>query len=246
MSTILGWAANRPSADAAGAGAAKRPAPSVDAAAPAKSARRSAVVFVAVGLPGAGKSSFFEAHLASHGVERICQDILKTRAKCEKRTAAALAAGRSVYIDRTNYDVVQRAHWLRLAREGGARCVALLFSANKGTCTRRCAARPVHEGGLDSRDAKKCGAIVGRFSGMQRPVTAAESFHETLRVPDGRESPERAAAVSRIVAALGRGAHGDAEATPAATPAAEATAEATPVAPADTTPEAPDAVPPAP
>ena len=42
----------------------------------------------------------------------VCQDVLKSRAKCEKVCAGALAAGQSVVVDRTNLTAEQRASFV--------------------------------------------------------------------------------------------------------------------------------------
>jgi pyruvate/2-oxoglutarate dehydrogenase complex dihydrolipoamide acyltransferase (E2) component len=44
----------------------------------------------------------------------VCQDALKSRGKCEEACAAALAAGKSVVVDRTNLTPEQRAHFVQL------------------------------------------------------------------------------------------------------------------------------------
>lgn len=44
----------------------------------------------------------------------VCQDVLKTRAKCEKVCTRALAAGQSVIVDRTNLTADQRAPFVEL------------------------------------------------------------------------------------------------------------------------------------
>ena len=52
---------------------------------------------------------------------RVCQDLLKSRPKCEKATREALAAGRSAVIDRTNLDTKQREAWVAIAAAARSR-----------------------------------------------------------------------------------------------------------------------------
>ena len=95
---------------------------SSEKAAPAPSTRD--LVVVCVGLPGAGKSTFFQKHFAAvPGIVRCCQDVLKSRQRVIDAVDAALQRGDATYVDRTNVNKEQRAHWVRLAKRHGARCV---------------------------------------------------------------------------------------------------------------------------
>eukprot|EP01048_Picozoa_sp_COSAG05_P026299 COSAG05_NODE_7103_length_855_cov_1.582011_1_plen_65_part_10 len=61
-------------------------------------------VIVLAGLPGSGKSTFAAALIeqgsAAGQFARVCQDVLKTKKKCESAAADALASGISPVIDR--------------------------------------------------------------------------------------------------------------------------------------------------
>ena len=110
---------------------------SSEKAAPAPSTR--GLVVVCVGLPGAGKSTFFQKHFAAvPGIVRCCQDVLKSRQRVIDAVDAALQRGDAVYVDRTNVNKEQRAHWSRLAKRHGARCVALEFRTPADLCTHQC------------------------------------------------------------------------------------------------------------
>eukprot|EP00887_Chlorella_sp_A99_P000125 scaffold16.g125.t1 len=86
------------------------------------------VCLVLVGLQGAGKSTFAAA-LAQRSTltwERINQDSIAgpgrrgTREMCLEATAAALSAGRSAVVDRTNLERDQRRPFVRVAQQLGA------------------------------------------------------------------------------------------------------------------------------
>ena len=131
---------------------------SSEKAAPAPSTR--GLVVVCVGLPGAGKSTFFQKHFEGvPGIVRCCQDVLKSRQRVIDAVDAALQRGDAVFVDRTNVNKEQRAHWTRLAKRHGARCVALEFRTPADLCAQRCEARENHEGGVD-RTNRECRRIV--------------------------------------------------------------------------------------
>jgi predicted kinase len=84
-------------------------------------------VAILVGLPGAGKTSFFRARLASTHVH-VSKDVLghgkDTRRRQLELVTRALRDGRSVAVDNTNPRIDDRAPMVALARAAGARVVA--------------------------------------------------------------------------------------------------------------------------
>ncbi|WFD35396.1 hypothetical protein MCUN1_002250 [Malassezia cuniculi] len=74
-------------------------------------------VLVLVGVVGSGKSTFASAVAEQLGWTRCNQDELRRRDNVIAAAKDALESGRSVVIDRTNLDAMQRAHWIDLARE---------------------------------------------------------------------------------------------------------------------------------
>ena len=59
-----------------------------------------------VGIPGSGKSTIAN-ELVKLGWDRVNQDEMKTRKVCETRMIQALEKGRSVVVDRCNFDIQQ-------------------------------------------------------------------------------------------------------------------------------------------
>lgn len=187
--TASAWSAS--SADGAA------PPSSADGAAPALSTR--GLVIVCVGLPGAGKSTFFQKHFASvTGVDRYCQDVLKSRQRVISAVDAALLRGDAAFVDRTNVDKTQRAHWVKLAKKHGACVVALEFRTPADLCAQRCEARENHEGGLDRRN-RECRRIVRMMSSEFRPIRQNEGFDNIFCVDEDYAPTKAVAAIKGMI-----------------------------------------------
>jgi bifunctional polynucleotide phosphatase/kinase len=72
-------------------------------------------MFIFVGMPGSGKSSYFEQNLAPRGWVVANQDTLKTQPKMLSTIRDALASGRSVAVDATNPSPDKRREYIMLA-----------------------------------------------------------------------------------------------------------------------------------
>jgi predicted kinase len=151
-------------------------------------------VAILVGLPGAGKSTFYRERLAATH-RHVSKDLLRNASNKQARQDAlvreALAAGQSVAVDNTNVSPADRATIIELARERGARVVGHYIEAT----TREAIAR-------NERREEKKGRVpkVAIFTSAKRlvPPSLAEGFDalHTWRVSDTgafievTESPE--------------------------------------------------------
>ena len=97
---------------------------------PPSAARPECVILV--GLPGAGKSTFYRQRLsATH--EHVSKDLFPSARNRQARQDAALrealGAGRSAAVDNTNASVAERRSIIAIARECGARVVGCYIEA---------------------------------------------------------------------------------------------------------------------
>ena len=96
--------------------------------------RRTPLVFVLVGTPGSGKTAFCQRlkdWLVADALlvpERISQDELRSRARCVEVATQALVQGRSVIIDRCNFDRAQRNTWQSLASDFNCHSMAVFWT----------------------------------------------------------------------------------------------------------------------
>ena len=134
-------------------------------------------VAILVGLPGAGKTSFFRARLAESHVH-VSKDVLGHGRDTSRRqlelVTQALRAGRSVAVDNTNARAEDRAPLVALARAAGARVVAYALDTTPKESAARNRARQGRERVPDV-------AVFVTAKRLQ-PPTAAEGFDAIYRV----------------------------------------------------------------
>ena len=142
-------------------------------------------ILVLVGLPGSGKS-YFASKLEKESFSqyvRVNQDALGTRKKCETACRQALSRGKSVIIDRCNFDATQREHWLKF----GVPCECIVFNYDKELCIRRCKERRNHET-IDSRNA--AGVVRGMAKGFRPPLPHSPQYQRHVTITSFRKSNE--------------------------------------------------------
>lgn len=84
-------------------------------------------MYIFQGMPGVGKTTFYQNNLVPLGYVHINQDTLKTKAKVLKAIETALSQGQSVAIDATNPSIATRAEYIALANKYGVSAAILSF-----------------------------------------------------------------------------------------------------------------------
>jgi predicted kinase len=97
-----------------------------------------------VGLPGAGKTSFYRHRFADTHVH-VSGDLIRSkkhsRRKQLRKVAEALAAGRSVVVDNTNPTAAGRGEFVAVGREHRARIACYFFPPDVAVSLERNARR---------------------------------------------------------------------------------------------------------
>jgi bifunctional polynucleotide phosphatase/kinase len=87
------------------------------------------VLFLSVGYPGSGKSTFYRKYL--NNCKRINMDTLKTKKKCIKECFNFLEHGYSVVVDNTNPDCETRKLYIDMAKKLDISVICLYFSCEQ-------------------------------------------------------------------------------------------------------------------
>jgi predicted kinase len=97
-------------------------------------------LIVFVGLPGAGKTTYYRAHFAAthaHVSKDLWPNARRRDDRQEREIEAALAGGQSVVVDNTNPTAAVRAPLIAAGRRHGARIVAVYFETDVRTAIMR-------------------------------------------------------------------------------------------------------------
>ena len=137
---------------------------------------------ILVGLPGSGKTSFFQSRFAATH-DHVSKDLMpNARDKAARQillVEQSLRAGRSVVVDNTSPRAADRAPLVAAARRNGARVVGYFLDTARGECLARNRRR---EGRARVPDV----AVHVAASRLQ-PPSRDEGFDElfTVRAADG-------------------------------------------------------------
>lgn len=97
---------------------------------------RQPVVIILMGLPAAGKSTFYARELAPRGLAHINLDTLHTRNKELQHIQDYLKAGVSFAVDNTNTLPEERARYIKLATDAGYRIEGYFLRSRVQECIR--------------------------------------------------------------------------------------------------------------
>ena len=111
-----------------------------------------------MGIPGSGKSTFYQNHLASRYV-RVNLDTLKTRKREADLIDACFAAGKEFCVDNTNLTREERAKYIHRAKAGGYRIVGYFLKS----VVKDCIARNERRSGVTRLPAKAVAAMSNRM-----------------------------------------------------------------------------------
>jgi predicted kinase len=143
-------------------------------------------MIIMVGVPGSGKSTVANRLIKmNQNWIRVNQDELKTRKACEHVARDNLKKGKSIIVDRCNFDIQQRNVWIKLASEFSVtdiRC--LYFKIPLNICKQRITVREDHptipkgDSGIQ---------IIDSFSGLFVAPSIFEGFTQILAVENDEE-----------------------------------------------------------
>lgn len=150
------------------------PAPPVE-----PSEERPPVLYLLMGIPASGKTTFCQRVLADPALDIVSQDVSGTHAREWAAFEAALAKRRSVAVDDTNVEKERRGRFLGAAKAAGCRTVGLFFQSVLADCLARNEAR-------DVQSRIKRLAVLGKSARLELP-TRDEGFDKLffVRIVDG-------------------------------------------------------------
>jgi predicted kinase len=132
---------------------------------------------ILIGLPAAGKTSFYREYF-SRTHDHVSKDLMRSTRRPGRRQEQlieeSLSNGRSVVVDNTNASVAVRAPVLRLARAHGAQLLGYYFPAEAAEVLRRNRTR-------EGRDRVPDVAIFAVRKQLE-PPSFAEGFDRLFRV----------------------------------------------------------------
>ena len=99
-------------------------------------------LIILMGMPGSGKSFFYQSYLAPHNYVYLSQDQLKTKGKVMTALKRALPTGQPIVIDATNPTKAGRAEYITVAQAAGY-IVDIIYVVRNGEEFNKLRAEPV-------------------------------------------------------------------------------------------------------
>ncbi|KAI7941857.1 hypothetical protein MJO29_013931 [Puccinia striiformis f. sp. tritici] len=152
-------------------------------------------ILVLAGWVGSGKSTFaIELEKSNPNYVRICQDVLKKRQACEALARRSLAEGKSIIIDRQNFDRKQRSTWIKLSQEFGTKdvddkiipleCDLIEFATPYEECLKRLEHRTGHESIHSIQEGTKILSLIYHKQWVSPHISEGFSRHLILLPSD--------------------------------------------------------------
>ena len=132
---------------------------------------------ILVGLPGSGKTTFYQSRFAqthAHVSKDLMPNVRDRGARQVALIEEALGSGRSVVVDNTSPRVVDRAPLIAAARRHGARVAGYVLDTSRGECLKR---NRLREG-----KARVPDVAVHVAAARLQPPTREEGFDELFTV----------------------------------------------------------------
>ncbi|ORY78016.1 AAA domain-domain-containing protein [Leucosporidium creatinivorum] len=145
-------------------------------------------LLILAGVVGSGKSTFSKA-LAKQlpNWSRVNQDDLGDRRACEAMVRSGLAAGKSVVVDRQNFDEAQRRTWLEIGTEFPGLVVSgLVMGTTEAECSQRLRVRQNHPT-IDN--PVLAAELLDKFLGMWSEPRIDEGFDYLMTLPSLPDTP---------------------------------------------------------
>ncbi|CAG8628336.1 1162_t:CDS:2 [Acaulospora colombiana] len=140
------------------------------------SAKRKVRLLILVGFPGSGKSTLARniCKIYPNDWCRVNQDDLGSRRACEDLARVKLGEGKSVIVDRVNFDKSQRKTWVEIAWKFDVPVDAIIMDTPMEECSSRIISRTNHPTDVQG----------------QKGVEILEKFQEWMKSPEHIEGIE--------------------------------------------------------